>query len=48
MGVEVASIYRKFVSELTVFKSSRSALPHEDEEVAAVAKRILFDDRSRS
>jgi probable pyridine nucleotide-disulfide oxidoreductase len=44
LGLEFASIYRRFGSRVTLFDHSSSILRHEDEDVAAEAARILTDE----
>ena len=44
LGIEFASIYRRFGSRVTVFESSSRILGREDDDVAAAAERILTDE----
>ncbi|WP_434316053.1 FAD-dependent oxidoreductase [Leifsonia sp. P73] len=44
LGLEFASIYRHFGSEVTVLEAADRLLPKEDEDVAAVAAEILAGD----
>ncbi|MFB9679045.1 FAD-dependent oxidoreductase [Streptosporangium vulgare] len=44
IGIEFASIYRRFGSRVTVFETSSRILGREDDEAAAVAEGILTDD----
>lgn len=44
LGIEFASIYRRFGSEVTLFESSSRILDHEDDDIQAVAEKILVDD----
>lgn len=44
LGLEFASIYRHFGSEVTVLEAADRLLPREDEDVAAVATEILEGD----
>ena len=47
LGVEFASIYRRFGSQVTLLSRSSRFLPGEDADVAAVAERILADEGIR-
>ncbi|MEU8384349.1 FAD-dependent oxidoreductase [Streptosporangium sp. NPDC048865] len=44
IGIEFASIYRRFGSRVTVFETSSRILGHEDDDAAAVAEGILTDE----
>ncbi len=44
LGIEFASIYRRFGSSVTVFESSARILGREDDDVAAAAEQILTGD----
>jgi pyruvate/2-oxoglutarate dehydrogenase complex dihydrolipoamide dehydrogenase (E3) component len=44
LGIEFASIYRQFGSQVTIFEAARAILRHEDDDVAAAAARILIDE----
>ena len=44
VGLEFASIYRGFGSDITLLARGPAILPHEDEEVAAVAAGMLADE----
>ena len=44
LGIEFASIYRRFGSQVTVLEASHGILTHEDDDVAAVAADILADE----
>jgi pyruvate/2-oxoglutarate dehydrogenase complex dihydrolipoamide dehydrogenase (E3) component len=44
LGIEFAAIYRRFGAEVTLFESSARILDHEDDDVAAVAEKILVDE----
>jgi pyruvate/2-oxoglutarate dehydrogenase complex dihydrolipoamide dehydrogenase (E3) component len=44
LGIEFASIYRRFDSQVTVFESAPRILMREDDDVAAVAQDILAGD----
>ena len=44
LGIEFASIYRRFGSGVTVFESSARILGREDDDIAAAAEQILTDD----
>lgn len=43
LGIEFASIYRQFGAEVTMFESGSRILDHEDDDVQAVAEKILVD-----
>lgn len=43
LGIEFASIYRQFGSEVTVFDSTARILDHEDDDIQGAAERILVD-----
>ncbi|MEV0055929.1 FAD-dependent oxidoreductase [Saccharopolyspora shandongensis] len=44
LGVEFASIYRQFGSQVTMFEDAPKILRHEDDDVAAAAEEILSDE----
>jgi probable pyridine nucleotide-disulfide oxidoreductase len=44
LGLEFASIYRRFGSQVTVLESAPRILGHHDDDVAAVAQGILTDE----
>ena len=44
LGIEFAAIYRRFGSRVTLFESSSRILQHEDDDIQAVAEKILVDD----
>ncbi|ETK34908.1 FAD-dependent oxidoreductase [Microbispora sp. ATCC PTA-5024] len=44
LGIEFASIYRRFGSEVTVFETSERILGHEDVEAAEAVERILAEE----
>ncbi|MEU8792636.1 FAD-dependent oxidoreductase [Streptomyces sp. NPDC048643] len=44
LGLEFASIYRRFGSEVTVLETAEDILRREDEDVAAAVKTILVDE----
>jgi pyruvate/2-oxoglutarate dehydrogenase complex dihydrolipoamide dehydrogenase (E3) component len=44
LGIEFASIYRRFGSQVTVFESAPRILGREDDDVVAVAEGILADE----
>lgn len=44
LGIEFASIYHRFGSQVTVLESSPRILGHEDDDVAAAAEQILTDE----
>jgi pyruvate/2-oxoglutarate dehydrogenase complex dihydrolipoamide dehydrogenase (E3) component len=44
LGIEFASIYRRFGSQVTVFETSPRILGREDDDAAAVAEGILADE----
>ena len=44
LGIEFAAIYRRFGSRVTLFESSSRILEHEDDDIQAVAEKILVDD----
>lgn len=44
LGIEFAAIYRRFGSEVTVFESGARILAREDDDVVAVAEKILRDE----
>lgn len=43
LGIEFAAIYRRFGSQVTLFESTARILDHEDDDVQAVAEKILVD-----
>jgi pyruvate/2-oxoglutarate dehydrogenase complex dihydrolipoamide dehydrogenase (E3) component len=47
LGLEFASIYRHFGSEVTVLESAERLLPREDDDIAAAATEILAGDGIR-
>ncbi|MET7998347.1 FAD-dependent oxidoreductase [Amycolatopsis sp. NPDC005232] len=44
LGIEFAAIYRQFGSEVTLFESTSRILDHLDDDVQAVAEKILVDE----
>jgi pyruvate/2-oxoglutarate dehydrogenase complex dihydrolipoamide dehydrogenase (E3) component len=44
LGIEFAAIYRRFGSEVTLFESTARILDHEDDDIQAVAEKILVDE----
>lgn len=44
LGVEFAAIYQRFGAQVTLFESSARILDHEDDDIQAVAERILVDE----
>ncbi len=47
LGIEFASIYRRFGSQVTVLEASPRILGREDDDIAAVAEQILTDEGIR-
>lgn len=43
LGIEFAAIYRRFGSQVTVFETTATILEREDDDIAAVAEKILVD-----
>ena len=43
LGIEFGSIYRQFGSEVTLFDTTSRILDHEDDDIQAVAEKILVD-----
>ncbi|MFB9831475.1 FAD-dependent oxidoreductase [Actinoallomurus acaciae] len=44
LGIEFASIYQRFGSQVTLFESGPDILTHEDDDVAAAARDILSEE----
>jgi hypothetical protein len=44
LGVEFAAIYRRFGSQVTLFESGSAIFVREDDDIAAVAEKILVDE----
>lgn len=44
LGVEFAAIYRRFGSQVTLFESGSAIFDREDDDIAAVAEKILVDE----
>lgn len=47
LGLEFAAIYRRFGAEVTVFESTSAIFDREDDDIAAVAEKILVDEGIR-
>jgi pyruvate/2-oxoglutarate dehydrogenase complex dihydrolipoamide dehydrogenase (E3) component len=47
LGIELAEVYQRFGSQVTVFESKPRILVHEDDDVAAVAEAILAEEGVR-
>ncbi len=43
LGIEFAAIYRRFGAQVTMFESTAAILDREDDDIAAVAEKILVD-----
>jgi probable pyridine nucleotide-disulfide oxidoreductase len=44
LGIEFAAIYRRFGAQVTLFESSAAIFDREDDDIAAVAEKILVDE----
>ncbi|MEU4292485.1 FAD-dependent oxidoreductase [Kribbella sp. NPDC026596] len=44
LGVEFAAIYRRFGAQVTLFESGSAIFDREDDDIAAVAEKILVDE----